>query len=154
MLYTIFLYTHFSVVGTAVNPLLRSAYLSQRNRPFANGKTTVTLVLPWLEAAEDRIALYGEDWKDATPDDQNKYIRDWLCHSANLPLEADVSKGGIEIHFYPARYHAGLSSIFAMGDLCQLIPEETSKKMICVLEEPEHVNFYRAPGRESWREKL
>jgi digalactosyldiacylglycerol synthase len=147
--------TCYYSTGTAVNPLLRAAYLSQRNRPFANGKSTVTLVLPWLETEEDRVALYGEDWKNCTPEDQDKFIREWLSTSASLPLEADVDQGGIQIIFYPARYHAGLSSIFAMGDLCQLIPEDQdSTKMICILEEPEHVNFYRAPGRESWREKL
>lgn len=35
-----------------------------------------------------------------------------------------------------------------MGDLTLLIPPEEAD--ICILEEPEHLNWYRAPGR-SWR---
>ncbi|KAL3904972.1 MAG: hypothetical protein SGILL_009865, partial [Bacillariaceae sp.] len=179
------------MTGTAVNPLLRAAYLSQRNRRMmqqqqqenssddcdtttSNTPSTVTLVLPWLEDAEDRAKLYGPDW--AAPDkscaDQEAYIREWLRTSAHMPMEAaDPSEGGITIQWYPARYHASLSSIFALGDLCELIPPidnsgETEEDlddssishkprksdMICILEEPEHVNFYRAPGRESWRD--
>jgi digalactosyldiacylglycerol synthase len=139
--------------GTAINPLLRAAYLSQRNRMFAHGESTVTLVLPWLESAEDRVALYGNSWKEATQHDQDVYIRHWLEYSARLPLEANPEQGGIVIQWYPARYHAGLSSIFAMGDLCQLIPHDTANTT-CILEEPEHVNFYRAPGRLSWRDRF
>jgi digalactosyldiacylglycerol synthase len=169
------------MTGTAVNPLLRAAYLSQRNRRLSleqqqqqqqqqqqaksNGdgqettctistiKSTVTLVLPWLEVDEDRLALYGKDWEHATPQIQEEYIRTWLRDSAQMPDEADAQLGGISIEWYPARYHQALSSIFAMGDLCQLIPSSTSN-MICIVEEPEHVNFYRAPGRESWRDKF
>lgn len=35
-----------------------------------------------------------------------------------------------------------------MGDLTMLIPSEDAD--ICILEEPEHLNWYRAPGK-SWR---
>jgi hypothetical protein len=171
------------MTGTAVNPLLRAAYLSQRNRSLRNttntnsncedddddneiAESTVTLVLPWLESSDDRLALYGPDWQDATPLDQERYIRTWLSESAALPLEAAApneqqqqhgsgSGSGIAIQWYPARYHATLSSIFAMGDLCELIPPTSQQQnMICILEEPEHVNFYRAPGRLSWRDKF
>lgn len=145
------------MTGTAVNPLLRAAYLSQRNRSLqecsTSLKSTVTLVVPWLEEAEDRLALYGKDWENATPQIQENFIRNWLRNSAELYDEANVETGGITIQWYPARYHAALSSIFAMGDLCELIPPSSSN-MICILEEPEHVNFYRAPGRESWRDKF
>lgn len=53
--------------------------------------------------------------------------------------------------FYPARYHSGLCSIFAMGDICALIPDQEAD--VCVLEEPEHLNWYRAPG-EGWTKKF
>ena len=152
------------MTGTAVNPLLRAAYLSQRNRILrqqqqqhndgtTNHETTVTLALPWLESAEDRVALYGSEWKDATPSDQETYVRNWLKVSAGLPLEADADRGGLRIQWYPGRYHAEMSSIFAMGDLCELIPPD-SHEMICILEEPEHVNWYRPPGNEGWRQKF
>eukprot|EP00797_Seminavis_robusta_P017704 Sro264_g102430.1 Digalactosyldiacylglycerol synthase 1, chloroplastic (714) ;mRNA; f:4780-6921 len=140
--------------GTAVNPLLRAASLSQfQRRQFAPNRCTVTLVIPWLEVEQDRVALYGSDWQDKTQADQEAYIRDWLS-KANMPEEAQPSaEGGIQILFYPARYHSKLSSIFAMGDLCEFIVEqnnlEISKDAVCVLEEPEHVHFYRA---QHWRD--
>jgi hypothetical protein len=134
------------MTGTAINPLLRAAYFSQLNRPYAGGRSTVTLVIPWLEKGQDRVALYGEPWKGATKADQDAYIRKWLAQS--LPEEADLSQGGIQIVFYPARYHARYGSIFAMGDICQLFGQE--KLDVCFLEEPEHLNVYRAPGNRLW----
>ena len=58
---------------------------------------------------------------------------------------------GLKIIFYPARYHSGLKSIFAMGDICSLIRNQTHDLAgaVCILEEPEHLNWYRAPG-EGW----
>ena len=134
------------MTGTAINPLLRAAYLSQMNRPFSAGKSTVTLVLPWLESADDRVALYGEEWKDVTQAFQEKYIRQWLAQS--VPKEADASRGGIQIVWYAAKYHARYASIFAMGDICSLFGD--NKLDVCFLEEPEHLNVYRAPGKRLW----
>lgn len=161
------------MTGTACNPLLRAAYLSQRNRRLRQTERpkrgrgdrsappqdcTVTLVLPWLDSPEDRRVLYGPSWADPdkTSADQEAYVRDWLATAAHLPLEAKPPQdGGIAIEWYPARYHSALSSIFALGDLCEMIPTgDQNSNMICILEEPEHVNFYRAPGRESWRDKF
>ena len=149
------------MTGTAVNPLLRAAYLSKRNRPHADGQSTVTLLIPWLESLEDRVALYGESWKHATKEVQEDYIRRWVCESAGLELESKVESGGIRIQFYPARYLANLSSIFAMGDLFQLIPETSSlgpgsPGPVCILEEPEHLLGwgFLTPGRQSWRDKF
>jgi len=146
------------MTGTAVNPLLRAASLSRYQRQhFLNGtkRCTVTLVVPWLEVASDRHELYGEDWIDKTRGDQEAYIRDWLSQRANMPEEAkSPSEGGIRILFYPARYHSKLSSIFAMGDLCEFIVTHHNlticrKDAVCILEEPEHVHFYRA---QHWRD--
>lgn len=146
--------------GTAVNPLLRAAYLlkHRQEEQLANAMREdvvertgpVHLVIPWLESPDDRVALYGEDWKDATPSKQSDYIREWLETSANLPSVAHE----LNIHFYPARYHAALSSIFAMGDVFELLESGTDssdsntqrKRAICVLEEPEHLNYYRSPS--------
>jgi digalactosyldiacylglycerol synthase len=110
--------------GTAVNPLLRAAHLSRLNRPYTNNKSTVTLVVPWLESSDDRVYLYGEEWRDKTKKDQDEYIREWLVYKAELALEANLSTGGIQIQFYNARWHKGMNSIFAMGDIESCIPDD------------------------------
>jgi len=38
-----------------------------------------------------------------------------------------------------------------MGDMCLLIPDKEAD--VCILEEPEHLNWYRAPG-EGWTKKF
>jgi len=156
---------HFSIVttaslpwmtGTAVNPLLRAAYLLRRLKEINRNNTDikqrqwVTLVIPWLELEDDRVELYGPNHGFSNPHDQELYIRKWLVESANLEEEADPNTG-LKIIFYNARYHSGLKSIFAMGDICQLIPDAESD--VCILEEPEHLNWYRAPG-EGWTKKF
>merc|ERR1740124_1100361 len=148
--------------GTAVNPLLRAAYMfrmtkeinenstsAERNETFTPGRM-VTLVIPWLELEEDRLELYGPDNNFSTPQEQEKYIRTWLREQADMPQEADEDVG-LKIMFYPARYHAGLKSIFAMGDIPSLIPD--SEADVCILEEPEHLNWFRAP-EDGWIKKF
>mmetsp|Transcript_3216 Transcript_3216/g.4273 ORF Transcript_3216/g.4273 Transcript_3216/m.4273 type:complete len:1023 (+) Transcript_3216:214-3282(+) len=176
--------------GTAVNPLLRAAYLCRITREInekyemeqleqqqeskeVNGtalnitatpaptstyqpKPRVTLVIPWLELEEDRLELYGNQYNFSTPQEQETYIRKWLREDANMPIEAD-EKIGLQIIFYPSRYHSGLKSIFAMGDIASLISSEkddddnnsnisNNNTDVCVLEEPEHLNWFRTPA--------
>lgn len=126
------------MTGTAVNPLLRAAHLCRTTKLVNHGQGGwVSLVIPWLELQEDRDELYGAN-NFQTPAEQELYIRDWLRDEADM---ADVADD-IKLVFYPARYHSGLKSIFAMGDILSLIPNRD----VCVLEEPEHLNWYRAPG--------
>jgi len=123
----------------------------------------VTLVLPWLQDASDRRLLYGNDAlldgssaeeeglaapMFANQEEQEVYIRSWLAEEAGMPVEAK----GLSIVFYPARYHTFYNSIFALGDVCDLIPDEIAD--VCILEEPEHLNWYRAPGCSSWISKF
>jgi hypothetical protein len=160
------------MTGTAVNPLLRAAYLAssasaavwpshradddddderKQQNDAPRNQQSVHLVLPWLERAEDRVALYGEDWRDVDVDFQEAYIRKWV--QANV---CESSNSSIRMHWYPARYHAALGSIFAMGDVCAtlvtaLADDDNDDKStttdlsnaICLLEEPEHLNYYR-----------
>jgi hypothetical protein len=154
------------MTGTAVNPLLRAAHLYRRTQqlntpPSSNGEdnatnnnankgkdiTTaswVTLVIPWLELAEDQQELYHQVFKNQQ--EQEAYIRNWLRDSAQMEDAAD----GLNIVFYPARYHSGLGSVFAMGDIISLLPSHELD--VCLLEEPEHVNWFRAPG-DGWTKR-
>jgi digalactosyldiacylglycerol synthase len=145
--------------GTAVNPLLRAAYLCRKLREINKHNSTlgepgerqwVTLVIPWLELEEDRLELYGLANSFANETVQEQHIRSWLRDEAGMPDEAD-EESGLRILWYPARYHPGLKSIFAMGDLISLIPEEDAN--VVVLEEPEHLNWYRPPG-DGWAKKF
>lgn len=121
--------------GTAVNPLLRAAYLHERLQQINMNTTTnktsyVTLIIPWLELPEDQKQVYnGQVF--ATPQEQEDFVREWLRNQAGMPDAAN----SLNLHFYNARYHAGLGSVFAMGDIIQQLPQDELD--VCVLEEPE-----------------
>lgn len=130
--------------GTAVNPLLRAAYLT-KGRKAAGG--SVTLMLPWLERLPDQERVYGADNVFETPQDQDEYIRTWLRDDADLP-EASQD---LKIQWYTAWQNKVENSLYSMGDITALIDADNID--ICILEEPEHLNWYRAPG-ESWTKKF
>lgn len=128
------------MTGTAVNPLLRAAYLHDRlkeiNSGTNRGETTkpvnswVTLVVPWLELEEDQRKVYNGRVFESK-EEQERYVRDWLRDQANM---ADAAEN-LRIVFYTARYHEGLGSVFAMGDIIQELPQDELD--VCILEEPE-----------------
>jgi hypothetical protein len=130
--------------GTAVNPLLRAAYMT-KNRAAAGG--SVTLMVPWLERQDDQARVYGTDNMFETPANQEEYIRTWLRESANMP-QASVD---LNIAWYTAWQNKVENSIYSMGDITALVSADDID--ICILEEPEHLNWYRAPG-ESWTKKF
>jgi len=129
--------------GTAVNPLLRAAYLTHGRRA-AGG--SVTLMLPWLERKEDQERVYGKDFFQ-NPADQEQFVRTWLRDSAGMPKASE----DLKIEWYTAWQNKVENSIYSMGDITALIPDDSVD--ICILEEPEHLNWYRAPG-ESWTKKF
>ena len=140
--------------GTAVNPLARALYLT-RGRP----KHSVTLMIPWLEAREEQVKVYGKNDFE-TPEEQEawtrKYCRERILNSTDEKGSAEGSDEEDEsndetsddevdnllIRFYPAKYHTSLGSIFATVDICALIPQEEAD--IAILEEPEHLTWFRS----------
>ena len=113
------------MTGTAVNPLLRAAYMTT-GRKEAGG--SVTLMLPWLERLQDQEQVYGTNKTFDTPKDQEDYIRTWLRDSAKLP-EASTD---LNIEWYTAWQNKVENSVYSMGDITALIPEEEVD--ICILE--------------------
>jgi len=118
--------------------------LSQQND--VNGR--VTLVIPWLQDKNDRIMLYGNALAFESSGEQELYIRKWLADEAGMPVEAKE----LNILFYPSKFHKYANSIFALGDICDMIPTKSAD--VCILEEPEHLNWYRSPGSSSWITKF
>ncbi|CAM9885638.1 unnamed protein product [Ectocarpus sp. 12 AP-2014] len=125
------------MTGTSINPLLRAAFLAR-----GRDADMVTLMVPFL-SLEDQPKVFPSGVTFDTPEEQEVWVRNWL-DDAGLARESER----LRLVFYPGRYHKDYGSIFPMGDLTLMIPPEEAD--ICILEEPEHLNWYRAPGR-SWR---
>jgi len=132
------------MTGTAVNPLLRAAHLVKMRDASKGGK--VTLMLPFLDAKDQR-RVFPAGMEFESEAEQELYVRKWLLDTAGMKAASEA----LDIRFYPARYHPAYGSIFPMGDIIQLVPDEDAD--ICVLEEPEHLNWYRFAG-PSWKAKF
>lgn len=103
------------MTGTAVNPLLRAAYLTH-GREQAGGK--VTLMLPWLEREKDRDKVYGKDRAFDTCEDQETWIRTWLREKAGMKEASEL----LNIAWYIGRHETQENSIYSMGDIIAMIP--------------------------------
>lgn len=57
----------------------------------------------------------------------------------------------LNIEWYTAWQEVAENSLYSMGGLIELIPSDGCD--ICLLEEPEHLNWYGAPG-ENWTSKF
>ncbi|GKY93364.1 hypothetical protein MPSEU_000304000 [Mayamaea pseudoterrestris] len=134
--------------GTSINPLLRAAYMHRQTQQYSNKEPWVTLVVPWLELPKDQQTVYHKVF--ANQQEQEDEIRTWLRDEANMEDAADPETG-LQILFYPARYHAGMGSVFAMGDI--MANMDPKKMDVCVLEEPEHCNWFRSPG-DGWTKRF
>jgi digalactosyldiacylglycerol synthase len=128
------------MTGTSVNPLLRAAYLA-----VSDPTNEVTLMLPWLEEA-DQGHVYPHGRRFSSPAEQQEYVEEWLKEAG---LEDAARR--LKLMWYPSRYLDKMVSIFPMGDITRLIPD--SEADICILEEPEHINWYRATGT-NWSKKF
>lgn len=121
------------MTGTAVNPVLRAAYLTD-GRAEAGG--SVTLMLPWLERIIDQEAVYGVNRVFDSPTAQEEYIRTWIRDTAKLPEASER----LRIKWYTGWQNKVENSVYSMGDITALMPAEEVD--ICILEEPEHLNWY------------
>ncbi|KAL7545563.1 hypothetical protein ACHAWF_008914 [Thalassiosira exigua] len=108
---------------------------------------SVALAIPWLESFEDRLKLYGAS--NAFSDgpggirEQEEWIKTYAAERCGMRAEAEK----LRLIFYPAFYLAGFGSIFPKVDLCNFLPGEYVD--VAVLEEPEHLNWFRVPeGKE------
>ena len=63
-------------------------------------------------------------------------MRDWI--QKNAP---DADATSLKLGWYPSRYATGLGSILNLDDITSHIPSD--KNDIVILEEPEHLNWYR-----------
>lgn len=128
------------MTGTAVNPLLRALSLCQ-DRPAQY----VTLMIPWLVSYSERKVLYGNKHDFLTQQDQEAWIRQYCIERCNCTHE--VAYQLLNIRFWLGKYHESFGSIFPIEDICSTIPRDEAD--ICILEEPEHLNWFRVPAVNS-----
>jgi len=133
------------MTGTAVNPLMRASHLA---RVRANSTGCCTLAVPFISDLAVQRKLF-KNVTFTTKQEQGDFVRSWLNSSNEYAGEK------LNIVFYDAVYVNTMRSIFAMGDLPSVVTSNSTGRLdaICILEEPEHLNWYRAPG-PSWREKF
>lgn len=122
------------MTGTAVNPLLRAAYLAKAGK-------NVTLMMPWLHPVEQRM-IFPNSLCFQSPLEQERYIRNWLKQHG---VKADF-----KLAFYPSRYDDNRGSILPLGDATRYFDEEECD--VCILEEPEHLNWYH--HGPNWRDRF
>lgn len=126
------------MTGTAVNPLLRALSLAEHR-----SKDTVTLMIPWLPSKDARAFLYGSCKQTfENPQEQEAWIRQYCIDRCNC---TEQTAGNLRIQFWKGVYQESFASIFPLEDICSTIPRDEAD--ICILEEPEHLNWFRVPAK-------
>lgn len=114
------------MTGTAVNPVLRAAYLRKRGH-------RVVLFVPWVER-EQQVRIWGGNGFEGK-EQQRREIMEW----GKKEIGEDV---GIRVEFYEGVYHEGFGSILPVGSITETIEKCGIKRDVCVLEEPEHLTWH------------
>jgi len=124
------------MTGTAVNPLLRAAYLARERN--------VTLALPWLHPKEQGFVFGARRFP--TPEAQEAFLLAWLERHADVGASS-----GLKLAWYAARYDQERGCAVPLGDLTRGLNSE-GRDAVLVLEEPEHLTWhhYGAELRKRW----
>lgn len=111
----------------------------------------VTLVIPWLEDRIQANKLYGEgtitEHGEAGKEQQIQWIQKYADEKCGMAKEMQH----LHILFYSAAYWKAFGSIFPTEDICSLIPNDEAD--VAILEEPEHLNWFRMPNAKSSSKK-
>ena len=143
------------VVTATTSTTTSSSSSNNNNNIHTDENWSVTLVIPWLERAADRVELYGAAWEHATPAVQEAYIRTWWRDAAGHAAAAD----GVRLVWYRARYYHPYRSIFSSEDICAVLQtqvpggsagerDDNANCPVCILEEPEHLLLYRTMNQK------
>ena len=120
------------MTGTAVNPLLRAAYLARR------GLHEVTLVVPFIPVEEQKTLHPNNVFE--SPEQQEQFVRNWVKERCGFDVP------NLKLNFYPGRYATDKMSIIPVGDVSSHIKNSND---VAVLEEPEHLNWFHSGPRWS-----
>jgi hypothetical protein len=135
--------------GTSINPFLRALHFVRRRLHLYHSDKIVgkvSLVIPWINDMEDAMKLYGGVVTEKGEKGKEQQIQWMKSYAINQCGMSDEIKH-LNILFYDAEYWVSFGSIFPSVDICSLIPFDEAD--IAILEEPEHLNWFRAPSIEA-----